>query len=46
MSEKKIDQRHNAISTKVDRRFTIAVIAYAIIEFIGIIAVIYYKTVR
>lgn len=46
MPEKKIDQRHNAHSARVDRRFTIAVIAYAIIEFIGIIAVIYYKTVR
>jgi hypothetical protein len=46
MSEKKIDQRHNASSAKVDPRFTIALIAYAIIEFIGIIAVIYYKTVR
>lgn len=46
MSKKKIDQRHNAHSATVDRRFTIAVIAYAIIEFIGIIAVIYYKTVR
>ena len=46
MSEKNTDQRHNANSTKVGGRFTIAVIAYAIIEFIGIIAVIYYKTVR
>ena len=46
MSEKKIEQRHNANSAKVDRRFTMAVIDYAIIEFVGIMAVIYYKTVR
>ncbi|MEK6325100.1 MAG: hypothetical protein AABN33_25965 [Acidobacteriota bacterium] len=46
MSEKKIDQSHDAQAARLDRRFTIAVIAYAIIEFIGIIAVIYYKTAR
>jgi len=46
MSEKKTDQRNSAHPAKVDRRFTIAVIAYAIIEFIGIIAIIYYKTAR